>query len=85
MLRLGGQILRFLGLLVELLGFLALAFRTRTDAAGAPLPGNFPPRLVWGVIICGFVMWLIGTIINFWVRSAASNEPVRDSKYDLNL
>ena len=58
-----GQIVRTLGLLIEMLGILALVFRTRTDQAGAPLPGSFPVRLVWIVVGVGFVLWLVGTVM----------------------
>ena len=60
--------MRTLGLLIEMLGILALVFRTRTDQAGAPLPGSFPVRLVWIVVGVGFVLWLVGTVMTYWTR-----------------
>jgi hypothetical protein len=84
--RFTGQILRILGLLIEMLGILALVFRTGTDEAGVPLPGSFPPRLVWGAVAFGFVIWLVGTILNYWARSAPGSQPShRNSDLDLNL
>jgi hypothetical protein len=85
MARFTGQILRFLGLLIELLGFYALAFRTGTDESGVPLPGSYPLRLVWGVIGSGFVIWLAGTIMNFWVRAGSAETPARGSEHDLRI
>ncbi len=80
-----GQILRFVGLLIELLGILALAFRTGADETGRPLPGSFPPRLVWGVIIAGFVIWIVGTILNFWTRTARPDSLAKPHSLDLHL
>jgi len=80
-----GQILRFVGLLFELLGILALAFRTGTDELGQSLPGSFPTRLVWGVIVFGFVVWMLGTILNFWSRAARPDSLTKPRSLDLHL
>src|SRR5262245_35277052 len=72
-----GQILRFVGLVIEMLGILGLAFWTRTDRAGAPLPGSFPPRLAWIVVGLGFVIWLAGNTMIYWPRS--DRKPKRSS------
>lgn len=63
-----GQIVRTLGLLIEMLGILALVFRTRTDQGGVPLPGSLPIGLVWAVVGVGFLTWLIGTVMIYWTR-----------------
>jgi hypothetical protein len=61
-----GQIVRLIGLAIEVAGLLAQVVWTRTDQAGAPLPGQFSTRQVWIVVGCGFVIWIIGTILTYW-------------------
>ncbi len=61
-----GQIVRLIGLAIEVAGLLAQVLWTRTDQAGAPLPGQFSSRQVWGVVGAGFVIWMIGTILTYW-------------------
>ena len=73
--RFTGQIVRTLGLLIEMLGILALVFRTRTDQAGVPLPGSFSTRLVWTVVGVGFVIWLVGTVMTYWPRPTRAERP----------
>jgi hypothetical protein len=63
-----GQIVRTVGLFIEMLGILALLFRTQTDQAGIPLPGSFPRPLVLAVTGVGFVIWMIGTMMIYWSR-----------------
>jgi hypothetical protein len=54
------------GLLIELLGILALGLWTRTDQTGAPLPGSFTSRQVWIAVGIGFVIWLVGSVLSYW-------------------
>ncbi len=68
MTRTTGQILRMLGLLIEMVGILALLVWNRTDGAGVPLPGSLSARQVWTVVITGFVIWLVGSILFYWSR-----------------
>jgi uncharacterized membrane protein len=80
-----GQILRFVGLLIELLGILVLVFRTGTDEQGVPLPGSWTPRVAWELIVAGFAIWLAGTIVNYWIRTGKHDKGPRKSSLDLNL
>ena len=64
--RVAGQIVRLIGLALEALGLLAQGFKTQTDDAGLPLPGNFSSHQVWTVVGVGFVMWLTGTLLIYW-------------------
>jgi hypothetical protein len=68
MTRFTGQIVRTAGIFIEMLGILALVFRSSTDEAGNPLPGSFSRTQVWAVIGCGFVVWLFGSIVTYWPR-----------------
>lgn len=83
--RILGQFLRFSGLLIEMLGFWALAFRSGTDVGGGPLPGSYSPRLVWSVIGLGFAIWLVGTMLNFWARAGNDRSAGVAGKYDIQL
>ncbi len=80
--RLTGQILRMLGLLIEMLGILALALWTRTDAAGAPLPGSFSARQVWIAVGVGFVVWLTGSLLLYWPEPARPKRPTSTPDQD---
>jgi hypothetical protein len=75
-----GQVLRMLGLLVEMLGILGLALYTGTDETGAELPGSLSTRLIWGVIALGFVVWLTGTVMTYWPTGSASTPRGRDPR-----
>ena len=79
-----GQIVRLIGLAIEVAGILAQALRTRNDQTGAPLPGHFSSRQVWIVVGVGFVIWMIGTILTYWPQPASkrrsSTEEVRELK-----
>lgn len=66
--RIQGQILRTVGLFIEMLGILALVFRTKTDEVGVPLPGSLSRPQTWAIIAVGFVVWLLGTIVIYWPR-----------------
>jgi hypothetical protein len=77
--RFTGQILRIVGLLIEMLGILAAALRTRRDQADGPLPEFISTRLIWTVVGVGFVIWLIGSILTYWPRSHRKRrDPDRD-------
>jgi hypothetical protein len=81
-----GQIVRMLGLAVEMAGILALALWTRTDQAGVPLPGSFSSRQVWIVVGVGFVIWMIGAILTYWPQPARkAGKSSRKDDRDLNL
>jgi protein-S-isoprenylcysteine O-methyltransferase Ste14 len=58
-----GQILRAVGLLIELLGVLAVMAQSRTnEVARVPIPGG-SVSLGWLAVGAGFVIWLAGRII----------------------
>jgi len=81
-----GQIVRMLGLAIEMAGILALALWTRTDQAGAPLPGSFSSSQVWIVVGVGFVIWMIGTMLTYWPQPARkAGKSSRKDDRDLNL
>ncbi len=73
--RFAGQIVRLIGLAVEVLGILAQALRSGTDSHGAPLPGHFSSRQIWTGVGAGFVMWLVGTILIYWPTLPAKPRP----------
>ncbi len=79
-----GQIVRLIGLAFEVAGLLAQVLWTRTDQTGAPLPGQFSSRQVWIVVGCGFVIWMIGTVLTYWPRvgqrKRSSNENIEELK-----
>jgi len=81
-----GQILRMLGLLIEMAGILVMVVWNRTDGAGAPLPGSLSSRQIWVIVITGFVIWLIGHILFFWSKPGRSRSQVdRADSHKLNL
>jgi hypothetical protein len=59
-----GQILRILGLLMEMFGLSSVALASR-DGSGHWL--GLTTEQVWTVVIVGFVFWLTGTILNFQI------------------
>jgi hypothetical protein len=79
-----GQIVRLIGLAIEVAGILAQALWTRTDQSGVPLPGQFSTRQVWTIVGVGFVIWVIGTIVTYWPqpgqRRRSSTEDVGELK-----
>jgi len=59
-----GQILRALGLLIELIGVIMVVAQSRTDGiARIPLPRGTSVSLGWLAVGAGFLMWLIGRIV----------------------
>jgi hypothetical protein len=67
-----GQILRWIGLAIEVCGLVAQALWTRADQTGAPLPGNFSSRQVWIVVGAGFLLWMVGTVLIYWGQPGRS-------------
>lgn len=61
-----GQVLRILGLLMEMFGLSSLALSSRNGGHWLGLTTD----QVWAVVVVGFAFWLIGTVLNF-------NEAVR--------
>jgi hypothetical protein len=80
-----GQIVRLIGLALEVAGILAQALRTRTDQTGAPLSGHFPVLYVWIVVGVGFVLWMIGTTLIYWPRNRTRRQSSARKLGDLNL
>jgi hypothetical protein len=68
MTRIHGQILRLVGIFIEMLGILALAFWTKSGPDGAPLPGSITQRTGWAVIVGGFGVWALGNAVIYWPR-----------------
>jgi len=59
-----GQILRAVGLLIELLGVIAVMAQSRTNnVARISLPGVGSVSLGWLAVAAGFVVWLTGRIM----------------------
>ena len=83
--RSNGQIVRMIGLAIEVAGILAQALWTRTDQTGAPLPGNFSSLQVWIVVGVGFVLWLAGTILIYWPQNTGKRQSSARDVGDLNL
>ena len=83
--RSSGQILRLIGLAIEVAGILAQVLWTRTDQTGAPLPGQFSSRQVWIVVGVGFVIWMIGTILTYWSQPGPGRRPRTEDVGELTL
>jgi hypothetical protein len=59
-----GQFLRGVGLLIELLGVIAVVAQTRkTEIPQISLPGQVQVGLGWVAVAVGFVVWLIGGLL----------------------
>ncbi len=59
-----GQILRAAGLLIELLGVIAVMAQSRTNKiAHISVPGFGPVSLGWLAVAAGFLIWLTGRIM----------------------
>ncbi len=83
--RLTGQIIRLVGLALEVLGLLAQALRTQTDEIGDPLPGHFSAHQVWTVVGVGFVLWMIGSILIYWPRPSLVRRSTPGDTEELRL
>lgn len=80
-----GQVVRLIGLAIEVAGILAQSLWTRTDQTGAPLPGHFSPRQVWIVVGVGFVIWMTGTMLTYWPRNTTRSRSNTRNVGDLKL
>jgi hypothetical protein len=75
-----GQFMRLGGLLVEMLGVLAVMKGNEgLFATKLQLPGFEPVPLAWIGIALGFVLWLVGTVL-FIGRDRLVSRPDRKSK-----
>lgn len=61
------QILRMIGLFVEMLGILAFVVRSRSEQAGRAA-GWITMNRALGVVVLGFVLWLIASVMLYWPR-----------------
>ena len=68
MTRIQGQILRTVGLFIEMLGILALGLRTKNGGLLIPLPWSLSKPQAWAVFSVGFAIWLFGSIVAYWPR-----------------
>jgi hypothetical protein len=84
--RVAGQILRYVGLLIEMLGILAVALSSRQENIGPDAPGGLSPRQIWIVVGTGFVLWLAGNVLTYWPGNDQTGR-IRAgvSKHDLEL
>ncbi len=80
-----GQIVRLIGLAIEVAGILAQTLWTRTDQTGAPLPGQFSSRQVWIIVGVGFVIWMIGTILTYWPQTGPGRRSSAGKLEELNF
>ncbi|HWT77394.1 MAG TPA: hypothetical protein VN648_01110 [Candidatus Methylomirabilis sp.] len=80
-----GQIVRLIGLAIEVAGILAQVLWSRTDQTGSPLPGQFSSRQVWIVVGFGFVIWMIGTILTYWSQAAPGRRSSTEDVGELKL
>jgi hypothetical protein len=71
--RLTGQILRVVGLLIEMFGIMSLGLRSRGDDAGGGLGGLLSRREVWVIVALGFAIWLVGSILTYWPQRTLKN------------
>jgi hypothetical protein len=76
MIRITGQWLRLIGLLVEMIGVVGIV-RERGGASlpQVPLPGGRAVSAAWIAVGLGFVIWLVATIL-----LAASRPPRQDGR-----
>jgi hypothetical protein len=77
--RFAGQILRIVGLLIEMFGIMSLGLRSRGDEAGGPLGGLFSMRGVWILVAIGFAIWLVGSVLTYWPQRS-----LKKTKMDLD-
>ncbi|WP_165222441.1 hypothetical protein [Aquisphaera insulae] len=89
MTRIHGQILRFVGILFEMLGIFLLFFLSKVGPDGVPLPGSISQRTAWGVIAGGFGIWALGNAVLYWPRPRATpsdeGKPRQDDGLGLRL
>ena len=76
MIRLTGQWLRFLGLLIEMVGVVGVVReRGGKEVPQISIPGGPVVSSAWVAVILGFVVWLVATIL-----LAATKPPRRQSQ-----
>jgi hypothetical protein len=81
MTRTTGHLIRYTGLLIEMLGVWGVYNSYgQKDPAGIRLPGGDVVPWTWIVVTLGFAIWLTGTIIVF-----ASRSPKRPLREDNQL
>lgn len=84
--RFAGQVLRLIGLAIEMLGILAgvLSSRQDTNESTAGFVPTF--RMICFVVGTGFVLWLAGTILTYWPgRVSPGQNAARKGSGDLEL
>jgi hypothetical protein len=83
--RVAGQILRYVGLVVEMLGILAVALSSRQEN-GRPAAAGLSSRQIWIIVGTGFLLWLVGTVLTYWPGNGRTGR-MRASvgKHDLEL
>ena len=72
-----GQVVRILGLLMEMFGLSSVALASR-DGTGHWF--GMTNNQVWAIVGVGFVFWLTGTLLNF--QEAARRRGRRDEDLD---
>jgi len=84
--RFAGQVLRILGLAIEMLGILAAALSSRQEDAGPASGAGLTFRQICVVVGVGFVVWVVGTALTYWPGSGTrARKPARLGKNDLEL
>jgi drug/metabolite transporter (DMT)-like permease len=76
MIRITGQWLRLIGLLVEMVGVVGIVReRGGTPAPPLTLPGGRVVSSAWIAVGLGFVLWLVATILLATTRSPRRDKP----------
>jgi hypothetical protein len=72
-----GQILRVIGLLIEFLGIVGLATQDPTSEGLLDrIFGKHSRSFLWGIVVAGFLVWLVGSILIYTTRPRPStSEP----------
>ncbi len=74
--RMTGQLLRLVGLLIEMLGVVGIIReRGGSELPRVPIPGVPAVSAAWFAVVLGFVVWLAATIL-----LAATRPPRRESR-----
>ena len=84
--RFTGQILRIVGLAIEMLGILAAALSGRQGDGGPASAAGLSFRQICVVVGAGFVLWLVGTLLTYWPGDGPrGRKTTRHGKNDLEL
>jgi hypothetical protein len=84
--RFAGQILRILGLAIEMLGILAAALSSRGGDGAAGAAGGLSSQQIWIVVGAGFVVWLVGNLLTYWPGlGSTGRKPGNGGKNELRL